>query len=253
MRRLIIKSLFFIYTTQATNLQTPQTFYAPNLYGDIPCTEHEKRFDSQISDKNPHNQDFPNSPEKWLCGFCDADLYNVVQRVCCGEDSRKRREAEVINFWHSLGTSDAAAHPDQMIKRKMNSDCLDDIKNKHRITRDTGADTNSTSWYSSIENGGKGRSTVNEILDKITCSKENATDFLGSGNKRDRSIWKHTYIQQECCGIGSNGKDCLLDEIQQSYLQEECCGEGCRLEEIHEDCGAWRWDMYEGVEEETHL
>ena len=77
--------------------EVPTTLSAPELYGSVACAEPQIRFDSTISDKISHNHDFPNNPEEWLCGFCDADLFSVVQRVCCGEVGRKRREAEEMN------------------------------------------------------------------------------------------------------------------------------------------------------------
>ena len=95
-----------------------------------------------------------------------------------------------------------------------------------------------------------------EKLSDITCNKKTATNILSSGTTYDRKIYKHTYIQAECCadinapkGSGPNQSDCELKELGQSYLQEECCREGCRLEEIHESCGAWRWDRRESFEE----
>jgi len=234
------------------------------------CTEPAHRFETEINHKLDHNQDFPSNPEQWLCEFCNDDLMKIVRRVCCGETQRKRREIQEIEFWHQASQQNnklmskiehghSNFHPNQLIHRDLSEDCLDDLQNKRskrQTTTNNGdgdSDSNQVShWEVSIENGGKGRSTKEELeaLEKITCHKKISNNFLGSGTTYDRKIWKHTYIQRECCGIGAGSKDsCEMDEIQDSYLQEECCNEGCRLEEIYEDCGAWRWDMKEYVEE----
>lgn len=256
---------------QTAAAQHQQTFPAPTLYGDVMCTEPAHRFESTIKEKVAHNQDFPWNPEEWVCEFCDDDLMKIVKRICCGDASRKRREAEELDFWHKASFQNhkriskvehIELHPDRVIQKHLSQDCLDDLVEKHgqtasdthdRMKRNDGAlpSTQSARWHQSLKNGGKGRSTYEEAIDKITCSKPMADNFLaGKGHDRDRKIWKHTYIQHECCGTGSGGKDnCEIDEIQDSYLQEECCHEGCRLEEIYEDCGAWRWDMKEYIEE----
>lgn len=272
-------NLFLVHKSQA---QRQQTFPAPTIYGDVMCTEPAHRFESTIKQKLDHNQDYPYNPEEWICEFCENDLMKIVKRICCGEAQRKRREAEALDFWHHASyqshklmtkiehgaivksaDSDRAApslasnlHPDKIIKNTIAQDCLDDLVEKHgssRMKRSDGAvpSPQSARWHNSIRNGGKGRSTYDEALEKISCSKPMADDFLaGKGHNYDRKVWKHTYIQHECCGVGEGGSStCEMDEIKSSYLQEECCHEGCRLEEIYEDCGAWRWDMKEYIEE----
>ena len=46
------------------------------------------------------------------------------------------------------------------------------------------------------------------------------------------------YLTDECCT--SNGGNTF--EVMQSNLNEECCNEGCRYEEVLENCDSWRWD-----------
>lgn len=268
------KIIYASLTGTLTNLglvtaQSSQTFPAPSLYGDVMCTEPQHRFDTSIKQKISHNQDFPSNPEEWICEFCDDNLMKVVKMICCGEAQRKRREAQEMTFWHEASLqshkliSKPEHHrvfsPDELIQHTISQDCLDDLEGKHRQKRDASSNSNSSGsensaqtvrWHQSIKNGGKGRSTYDEALAKISCTKPMANDFLkGPSSDKDRKIWKHTYIQNECCDMGDGNGSCEMDEIQSSYLQEECCNEGCRLEEIHEDCGAWRWDMKEYIEE----
>jgi len=243
-----IFSLFFVHV----NSQNRATLYASNLYGPTECTEPEHRFTNTVADKLPHNTEFINKPEQWLCQFCDADLMSIVKRVCCGETARKRRETQDIQFWHNISQNSSIKrthkvehhlnfHPNVIIEKQLTEDCLDDKDKKahKRVKRGN--------WDRSIRNGGKGRSTYQDKMDEIGCKKSISTEFLNfEGNTPNRAKYKHTYIQHECCGVGIGGKDsCDYQEVKSTYLFEECCQEGCRFEEIYEDCGAWRWSLKE--------
>lgn len=95
------------------------------------------------------------------------------------------------------------------------------------------------SWDRSIRSGGKGRTTFDEMLDKVVCPKSFSSDFLAvKHHKVNRAKYRHTYLTDECCT--SNGGNTF--EVMQSNLNEECCNEGCRYEEVLENCDSWRWD-----------
>lgn len=231
-------------------IDEPQTFFAPELYGNVACREPDHRFENPLREKLPHNQDMLDQNKEWICQFCNDDLMKVVERVCCGETGRKKRETDLENFWSGKSMSPnnnfnnyAALHPDNIIKQHIETDCLSDLREKHRVKR--GA------WDRTKRIIGKARSTFADKLDEITCKHSVSADFLGfKGKTPNGGKYKHTFIQQECCGFGGNPQDggCDNSEVMNSYLGEECCGEGCRYREILEDCGAWRWDLREQFE-----
>lgn len=111
-------------------------------------------------------------------------------------------------------------------------------------------------WHKSISHGGKGRSTFSEIVPRMMCKKEIATQVLRSGPKANlfrgshpnKARWKHTFIAAECCDkpfgndVLAQGS-CDNEEVKGMGLSEECCHEGCMIEEVHEGCEAWRWNM----------
>lgn len=316
---------------------------AGQLFGQIKCSEPDHRFESTLANKLSHNSDNRLEPEKWHCQFCDADLFNLVHNICCGEKSRVRREADENAFWQGITYQEhenrkmslrfEEEHHDEHTRKvekmlsqlhendpkklwyhQKHEDCVDDLDNKaggksdeeedpnkvhHRMKRqsndadsilragknrgtrkelkqqkrdeqDSSEETpvGEAKWHRSIRKGGKGRSTYSEVQPHMLCHKEIAAQMLtarsmgGSwaGSTPNRAKWKHTYIQHECCGSADNGlwdgyrhaskNSCSLEEIGQMALQEECCHEGCRVEEIYEGCGSWRWDMKENYEEE---
>lgn len=127
--------------------QSQQTFPAPTIYGDdLWCTEPAHRFESSIKRKLDHNQDYPANPEQWICQFCDNELQQVVNRICCGENQRKRREAQELEFWHGISHQNSKLmskiengqyfHPNSQIHKHLNADCLEDFeKNGHSVTK----------------------------------------------------------------------------------------------------------------------
>ena len=277
-----LKSFIFILslsTVPKTSAQYWQSAtYAPELFGNLLCLEPGHRFLSTIQHKLDHNSDYPNQPEEWICQFCGNKLMMIVQKICCGVEIRKRREAEEVKFWHEVShqshkliskhetnvVGGNSNHPTKLMMDKAQQDCMDDNETKHNKRSRNKRNTQTIAWKRSIKNGGKGRSTLEETqgITDLTCGKSVAAQFLHlsyEGKTPDRSQYKHTYIQRECCGInghtrGRNGKkirkdSCDLEEITQSFMHEECCQEGCRVEEIYENCGAWRWDMKENWEE----
>jgi len=139
-------------------------------------------------------------------------------------------------------------------------------RNMERIPENQNDDgTYPAKWHYSQNNGGKGRSTYDELMteygvEAMECHPEIAAEFLATrslggnfnGKTPNRKHWKHTYLQHECCGMGdinTRQATCEFEEIKQMAIHEECCGEGCRIEEIHESCDSWRWDMFEDWEE----
>ena len=318
---------------------------AGHLFGQIKCSEPDKRFESSVANKITHNSDVRLEPEKWHCQFCDADLFNLVHNICCGQKSRAKREAEDMAFWQGITYQEheqkkmslrfEEEHHDEHTRKvekmlselhdrdpkklwyhQKHEDCVDDINYKggetshHRMKRQSvndddeeqagvragknrgtrqqlkqqrreerqnqnnennqaaQQDVGEAKWHRSIRKGGKGRSTYSEVQPHMLCHKEIAAQMLSArsmggtwaGSTPNRAKWKHTYIQHECCGMADNKiwdgyrhaakNSCNLEEISQMNLQEECCHEGCRVEEIYEGCGAWRWDMKENFEEE---
>ena len=100
--------------------------------------------------------------------------------------------------------------------------------------------TKRAAWDRSIRSGGKGRTTFDEMLDKVSCPKSFSSSFLNvKHHKVNRAKYRHTYIAEECCSTSSG---CNTFEVMQSNLNEECCNEGCRYEEVLENCDSWRWD-----------
>ena len=92
----------------------------------------------------------------------------------------------------------------------------------------------------------------------MECHPEIASQFLATrslggnfaGSTPNKQHFKHTYLQQECCNMGPSAQtSCEMEEVRQMGIHEECCGEGCQIEEIHESCDSWRWDMKEDWEE----
>ena len=252
--------------------------YAPDLYGSLLCIEPGKRFLSKIQHKITHNTDIKDTPEKWVCQFCGSKLMALVKKICCGENFRKRREIEEQDFWlkatlqedkrispspdsfeveesadDKLGDdllSQNENHPQNIMRKQVHSDCMHDLQHKNtadlskipKNSRKKRSSNDNSDWAKSIRNGSKGRKTVKEIAN-IECNKASANLFLNNapGATPDRSQYRHTFIQRECCGIWHN-KKCDQAELDGSNLQEECCGEGCMYEEIQENCDSWRWN-----------
>lgn len=89
-----------LFRPRSANVQAPSaTTYAPSLFGDELCLEPAARFDSSIADKLDHNAYYPGQPANWICEFCGNKLLMMVERICCGSVSRKRRETEELDFW----------------------------------------------------------------------------------------------------------------------------------------------------------
>jgi len=181
----------------------------------------------------PANEDV--DPKLAVCEFCDEKLHSVVNEICCSSYARKRRSTETTEFWQNAPHS----APDSERKTFEFKDCA---ASKSRQKRENG--------------GPKIASTIDEILDIHKCpetlDQERAASFLKSVHEKyegtdddmlmrsgGRKKRKHTFLVKECCGTE---QDCDMNEIHESHLSEECCNEGCRIEEIVEMCGTWRWD-----------
>lgn len=223
-----------------------------------------------------------NKPQKFVCQFCDAQLFQVVNDICCNVKSRKRRESDTQQFWlgDDLDKRNKTKNS-QNFEKTQNSDwvkreCkegeidsksnLDDVLGHLKFKSGEENESNIPKSRKKRENEEKRRTHVSEMDD--TCTKNIrsleydrnlASDFLGGGSFRDALInggsgnngknrrkYKHTFLQQECCDTMGGDSTCDYQEIGESNLQEECCQEGCVIEEITENCGSWRWDLKEG-------
>lgn len=218
------------------------------------CLEPFHRFASEkISDTLTHNYQTIEK-EEHVCEFCGTELLRVVNKVCCTSYSRNRRESELFEFYNnSTNSSNEIFLPHlkdsprgATIVDHQTPSCLSDRTVEiFRRKRDL---EKKDHWTLSQLNGGKGRSSINEILANITCPPTEAKSLLsstklrsfgGKTNKKNTRFQKHTFLQRECC---SDGQECNQFELHETNLSEECCKEGCRLEEIVESCGSWRWD-----------
>lgn len=243
-------------------LSQPITYTSSDLFGNTECTEPADRFKDDVpQDLVVHNDLFASEPEKWVCEFCQENLFNVVNKVCCGHNVRKRREAEQMDFWfhEKINSSAGGEHTKGGIKLHFEApECKDDkpaaetsnteqLSENEKLLQEIVAPSHSrkrrAAWDRSIRKGGKGRSTFTEMLDNIKCPKSFSSDFLGlTHHKLNRAKYRHTFITQECCSDADGSSECTQFEINQTNLNEECCNEGCRYEEILENCGSWRWD-----------
>ena len=233
--------------TQTDSQNPDYTCYGPAKT--LQFTEHKQSFGAT------------NDHERYVCEFCDDKLLEIVERVCCGNGGRKRREVRELDFWFGVSHQESKLvtpshnnkvtilNPNELILKHRQEECVDELSGKNRMKRQTDESNHlggDLPYYQSLQNGGKGRTVVNEILTKMSCSKNSANNFLSSrsimadlkGAKYDRKNWKHTSVDQECCV----GLACTVDEVNESYLFEECCQEGCVLEEVEESCQSWRWD-----------
>ena len=82
------------------NYEQHRTLEKNDIFGETSCTEPSHRFSDEVPNGLlQHNNQLVSTPKQWVCEFCDVNLYQVVQKVCCGVSSRKRRDANTMDFW----------------------------------------------------------------------------------------------------------------------------------------------------------
>lgn len=195
------------------------------------CSAPESRQNTPLRSIVPANEDV--DPKLAVCEFCDEKLHSIVNEICCSSYARSRRAVDEQQFWNQ--------NPDTMISN--------DADKSFQFK-----DCNAKSRQKRANGDPKIASTIDEILDIHKCpetlNQDRASSFLKSVHEKysdddllmrsgGRKRRKHTFLVKECCGTEQN---CDINEIHESHLSEECCNEGCRIEEIVEMCGTWRWD-----------
>lgn len=192
------------------------------------CRAPESRQNTPLRSIVPANEDV--DPKQAVCEFCDEKLHEIVNEICCSSYARSRRSTDNNNFWQN---------PDTLLSNDADKNFQFKDCTQSRQKRENG--------------GPKIASTIDEILDIHKCpetlDQERAASFLKSVHEKyqgddmmrsgGRKRRKHTFLVKECCGDDAS---CDMNEIHESHLSEECCNEGCRIEEIVEMCGTWRWD-----------
>jgi len=225
----LLKISFFSFTTLTSAQQVYRDVSA--MYFDAQfCRAPESRQNTPLRSIVPANEDV--DPKLAVCEFCDDKLHSIVNEICCSSYARNRRSTNEIEFWNQ--SPDTLISSNDADKNFQFKDCV-----QSRQKRANG--------------GPKIASTIDEILDIHKCpetlNQERAVSFLKSVHEKyqgddmlrsgKRKARKHTFLVRECCG---DEAECDQMEIAESHLAEECCNEGCRIEEIVEMCGTWRWD-----------
>ena len=95
------------------NYEQHRSLDKSDIFGSTTCTEPLHRFNEENPDGLlKHNNELVSTPKQWVCEFCDVNLFQVVQKVCCGVSSRRRRETNTMDFWfHDEIKNENLTHP----------------------------------------------------------------------------------------------------------------------------------------------